>query len=137
MTRARVTAEPLDVLEHERAVASAAAGATVVFTGVVRDVDHGRQVSALEYHGHPNAAAVLEEIVAEFEAREPVLGIAVSHRVGDLAIGDVALVAAISTRHRADAFAVCAELVDAVKSLLPIWKRQLFTDGTDEWVNCP
>jgi len=61
----------------------------------------------------------------------------VSHRVGTLAIGDVALVAAVSTAHRQEAFAVCSRLVDEVKHRLPIWKRQVFTDGTDEWVNCP
>ena len=137
MSVTRITDEELDVRAHEEAVASAAAGATVVFTGVVRDVDHGRAVSALEYHAHPSAKDVLAEIVARYERREHVIGIAVSHRIGDLAIGDIALVAAVSTRHRAQAFALCAELVDEVKSRLPIWKRQIFTDGSDEWVNCP
>lgn len=137
MTVALISEEPLDVPAHERAAASPGAGATVLFTGVVRDIDHGREVRELEYHAHPSASDVLAQIVAEFEARTDVLGIAVSHRVGQLAIGDVALVAALSTRHRAEAFAMCAELVDEVKSRLPIWKRQVFDDGTDEWVNCP
>jgi molybdopterin synthase catalytic subunit len=61
----------------------------------------------------------------------------VSHRYGDLKIGDVALAAAVATAHRAAAFAACARLVDLVKKRLPIWKHQLFADGTDEWVNCP
>ena len=62
---------------------------------------------------------------------------AVSHRVGRVAVGDVALVAAVSTAHRREAFDICARLVDEIKHRLPIWKRQLFADGTDEWVNCP
>ena len=137
MTIAQISDEPLDVQAHERAVASSGAGATVVFTGVVRDVDHERVVRELEYHRHPTAAEVLAQVVAEFEARPGVLGIAVSHRLGRLAIGDIALVAAVSTRHRAAAFALCGELVDEVKARLPIWKRQVFDDGSDEWVNCP
>src|SRR5439155_1333179 len=64
-------------------------------------------------------------------------GVAVSHRLGRLNIGDVALVAAVSTAHRAAAFAACARLVDQVKARLPVWKRQVFADGTEEWVNSP
>jgi molybdopterin synthase catalytic subunit len=134
---AAVSTEPLDVAAHEQAVAHAGAGGVVVFRGVVRDHDHGRGVRALEYQGHPSAEQVLSEIAAEF-ARDPaVLALAVSHRVGQLSVGDVALVAAVATAHRRDAFDLCARLVDEVKLRLPIWKRQVFDDGTDEWVNCP
>ena len=80
---------------------------------------------------------MLAEIAEEFAAEPDVLALAVSHRVGTLAIGDVALVAVVSTAHRREAFDVCARLVDEVKHRLPIWKRQVFADGTDEWVNCP
>ena len=73
----------------------------------------------------------------EIAADPAVYAVAVSHRVGVLRIGDVALVAAVSTAHRAAAFGACARLVDEVKARLPIWKRQVFSDGTDEWVNCP
>lgn len=134
---AEVTTRPLDAAAHERAVADPAAGAVVVFRGVVRDHDHGRRVTLLEYEAHPSAAAVLKELVDEVSAEPAVSGVAVSHRVGVLNIGDVALVAAVATAHRADAFAACARLVDAVKARLPVWKRQVFTDGTEEWVNCP
>jgi molybdopterin synthase catalytic subunit len=132
-----VSAEPLDVARHEAAVDDAAAGARVVFCGVVRDVDGGRDVVELEYQGHPTADAVLREIAAEFGADPEVVAVAVSHRVGRLDIGDVALVAAVATAHRAEAFAICGRLVDEVKHRLPIWKRQVFADGSDEWVNCP
>lgn len=132
-----VTTEPLDRGAHERAVARPDAGAVVSFAGVVRDHDHGRVVLRLEYEAHPSAESVLKEIAAEIAADPAVLGLAVSHRVGALEIGEAALVAAVACAHRAAAFAACARLVDEVKARLPIWKHQFFADGTDEWVNCP
>jgi molybdopterin synthase catalytic subunit len=135
--RTTVTTDALDVAEHEAAVAHPAAGAVVSFAGVVRDHDHGRDVTRLNYEGHPSAAAVLAEVAAEIAKDPDVYAVAVSHRVGPLEIGDVALAAAVSTAHRAAAFALCARLVDEAKARLPIWKHQVFADGTDEWVNCP
>jgi molybdopterin synthase catalytic subunit len=132
-----VTAEPLDVAAHEAAVSHPAAGAVVVFQGAVRNHDHGRGVDKLEYEGHPDALRVLREVAEEIAADPDVLLVAVSHRIGPMEIGDVAIVAAVSTAHRLEAFTVCARLVDEAKARLPIWKRQLFDDGTDEWVNCP
>lgn len=132
-----LTTATLDVAAHEAAVAHPAAGAVVSFAGVVRDHDGGRDVTRLEYEAHPSAADVLAEVAAEIAKEPEVYAVAVSHRVGPLEIGDVALAAAVSTAHRADAFAACARLVDEVKSRLPVWKHQLFTDGTEEWVNCP
>jgi molybdopterin synthase catalytic subunit len=132
-----VTTEPLDLAAHEAAVADPRAGAVVSFQGVVRNHDHGRVVTRLEYEGHPSAIDVLREVAAEVAADPAVHAVAVSHRLGPLAIGDVALVAAVSTAHRAAAFAACAGLVDEVKARLPVWKLQVFADGTEEWVNCP
>jgi molybdopterin synthase catalytic subunit len=132
-----ISAGPLDTMAHERAVAHPAAGAVVVFEGVVRDHDGGRSVTLLEYESHPSAIEVLRTVAKEILAEPDVFAVAVSHRVGQLQIGDVALVAAVSTAHRAAAFAACARLVDEVKARLPVWKRQVFADGTDEWVNCP
>lgn len=132
-----VTDQPLDAAAHEAAVAERRAGAVVSFQGIVRDHDHGRSVIKLEYEGHPTAEAVLREVAGEIAADPEVYAVAVSHRVGPLEIGDAALVAAVSTAHRAAAFAACARLVDEVKARLPIWKHQIFSDGTDEWVNCP
>ncbi|MBN1094338.1 molybdenum cofactor biosynthesis protein MoaE [Blastococcus sp. TML/M2B] len=134
---ARVVDAPLSVAEHEDAVADKAAGAVVSFCGVVRDHDGGRSVTELEYVGHPTAGQVIREIADEFAAREGLHAVAVSHRVGLLGIGDVALACAVSASHRGTAFAACAELVDVVKERLPIWKRQVFTDGEEEWVACP
>ena len=137
VTIAEVVDRRLDLTAHESAVAERRAGAVVSFQGVVRDHDHGRSVTLLEYEGHPSAADVLRQVAEEVAADPDVYAVAVSHRIGKLEIGDVALVAAVSTAHRAVAFAACARLVDEVKARLPVWKRQVFADGTDEWVNCP
>jgi len=80
---------------------------------------------------------VLAEVVREFAALDGVVAVAAAHRVGPLEIGDIALVAAVSTPHRREAFDVCGRLVDEIKHRLPVWKRQVFADGTEEWVNCP
>jgi molybdenum cofactor synthesis domain-containing protein len=136
--RAVITTDPLDVEEHARLVARSDTGAVVSFSGVVRDHDGGRGVRALEYSSHPSASDVITRVAAQIAAAHPeVLGLAVSHRIGPLAIGDSALACAVSAAHRGAAFAACAALVDEVKSQLPIWKRQEFSDGSAEWVNCP
>jgi molybdopterin synthase catalytic subunit len=118
--------------------APADAGAVVAFQGVVRNHDGGRGVRELEYEAHPTAADVLQRAAHEVAARHPALsGLRIAHRSGLLQIGDCALYAEVCSPHRAEAFAACAELVDEVKHVLPVWKRQIFHDGTDEWVNCP
>lgn len=132
-----ISSVPLDVAAHEASIADRRAGGRVTFCGVVRESDHDRTVVELEYEAHPSAQDVLAGIVAEFEADSDVLALSVSHRTGRLAVGDVALVASVATAHRHEAFAVCGRLVDEVKHRLPIWKRQVFADGSDEWVNCP
>lgn len=140
VVRAVVTERPVSEAEHADLVADPAAGAVVTFGGVVRDHDGGRGVTELEYTGHPSAAEVVETVAGEVADRwagKGVRAVAVSHRIGRLGIGDVALAAAVAAEHRREAFAACAELVDEVKHRLPIWKRQSFTDGTEEWVNCP
>ncbi|MGI4895506.1 MAG: molybdenum cofactor biosynthesis protein MoaE [Janthinobacterium lividum] len=137
VVRTAVTADVLDVSEHADVVGDAAAGAVVTFAGVVRDHDHGRGVRELEYTAHPSAGDVLAVVVAEVVADSAVDAVAVSHRLGHLAVGDVALAVAVSAAHRGEAFAACARLVDEVKDRLPVWKHQLFSDGSAEWVACP
>lgn len=134
---AAIHSEPLDVARLTALVSDDRAGATVVFTGVVRNHDHGRAVDGIEYVGHPSAEAILATIADEFTGRQGVHAVVVAHRVGTLVVGDVALVAAVAASHRAEAFDTCSELVEQVKARLPIWKRQLFSDGTAEWSNCP
>ncbi len=136
VVRAALTDRPIDSTEHEALVAHHAAGAVVVFAGVVRDHDGGRTVLRLDYSAHPSAAQTLADVVAEIAADcTGVRALAVSHRVGTLNIGDAALVAAVAADHRRAAFETCARLVDSVKDRLPVWKHQFFADGTDEWVN--
>ena len=131
-----LTVEPIsaDLLSEE--VASRASGAVVTFSGNVRDHDHGKSVESLHYEIHPSSSAVLAETVREVASRHDVTGIAVAHRYGEIAIGDAALAVAVAATHRGEAFLACLELVDEIKAKIPIWKHQIFTDGTDEWVNC-
>lgn len=122
--------EMLDAVRHPRA------GGVATFIGVVRERDSGRGVEALDYTSHPSAPQVLRVLAQELATRG-VLRIAVVHRVGHLQIGDLAVVVAVSAVHRAAALEVCRELIDAVKAKVPIWKHQIFQDGTDEWVGTP
>jgi molybdopterin synthase catalytic subunit len=131
-----VTDQPLDRVAIERLVADDRAGAVVTFSGNVREHDHGRAVSSLTYEGHPTAQAILAEVAKEIDSRFEIVALAVAHRVGALAIGDAALVAVVASAHRGEAFAACQALVDLTKERLPVWKHQVFADGTDEWVNC-
>jgi len=134
--RAAVTEDPISLSEHEELVATETAGAVVGFAGVVRNHDAARSVLRLEYSAHPSAAQTLFEAVAAVAAEAVgVRAIAVSHRIGPLAIGEAALVVAVAADHRAAAFETCARVVDSVKERLPVWKHQYFGDGTDEWVN--
>ncbi|NLU82010.1 molybdenum cofactor biosynthesis protein MoaE [Rhodococcus sp. HNM0569] len=130
---ARISAEPLDSAAVDAAVSGPRHGAVVSFTGVVRDHDGGQAVSALEYQAHPDAERFLRTVCTEVSRRSG-LPVAAVHRVGDLVVGDLALVAAVAAPHRAEAFTVCAELVERIKHEVPIWKRQHFADGVSEWV---
>lgn len=132
--RAEITDGSIDVRAVADLVADAAAGAVVTFEGVVRDHDGGRGVTALDYTAHPAASDVIATVCARICAAHEGVRVAAVHRTGRLRIGDTAIVCAVSSAHRAAAFAACAELVDELKAQLPIWKEQYFTDGTTEWV---
>jgi molybdopterin synthase catalytic subunit len=132
---AELSAQPIDLAEHQALVAHEAAGAVVGFAGAVRNHDGGRAVTRLEYSAHPTALQTLVDVAAEIARNSHgVRAIAVSHRIGALEIGDAALVAAVTADHRQAAFETCALLVDTVKARLPVWKHQFFADGSDEWV---
>lgn len=135
--RAEVTDEPLDMNEHMDQVAASGAGAVVTFAGVVRDHDRGCAVHSIEYVAHPTAGQVIAQVAAAVAARFDVDRVAVSHRLGVLAIGECALAVAASAAHRREAFDAATALVEDLKRDLPVWKRQVFTDGTEEWVACP
>jgi molybdopterin synthase catalytic subunit len=127
----------LSVDEVRAAVADPAAGGIALFAGVVRDSDHDRGVSGLSYSAHPSAAGELRRVAEAVAEKYPVIGIAAVHRVGELAIGDLAVVLAVSCKHRAEAFDACRDLIDILKASVPIWKHQRFDDGTAEWVGTP
>jgi molybdopterin synthase catalytic subunit len=133
---AEVSASPIDASVLVAAVSDRVAGATVTFSGDVRDNDHGRAVVSLEYEAHPSAQAVLTEVSQQIASRHDVVKIAAAHRYGPIAIGEAALVVSVSARHRQAAFDACIDLVDTIKERIPVWKHQVFADGTDEWVNC-
>jgi molybdopterin synthase catalytic subunit len=128
---------PLDVTEVLDAVDDRSVGGIDVFVGTVRDHDHDQGVTGLEYSAHPTALARLQEVAAGVAERYDVLALAAVHRVGRLEIGDVAVVVAAATVHRAEAFEASRALIDELKETVPIWKHQLFTDGTEEWVGTP
>ena len=127
----------LSVDEVRAAVAGPGAGGIALFAGAVRDTDHDQGVTGLSYSAHPSAEAELWRVAELIADKFPVLGIAAVHRVGDLAVGDLAVVAAVACAHRGAAFDACRELVDVLKASVPIWKHQRFTDGTSEWVGTP
>lgn len=127
---------PLSVDEVFRAVGDAAAGGTALFVGTVRDHDGTRSapVTALAYSAHPTAETELRRVAEKVAADFPVRALAAVHRVGDLAVGDLAVVVAVSCPHRAEAFAACRRLIDDLKAEVPVWKHQRFADGDEEWV---
>lgn len=128
---------PLSVDEVLAAVADPAAGGTVVFVGSVREQDSGKPVEALGYSAHPSVADALRGVADGVAAAHPTIALAAVHRVGDLAVGDVAVIVAASCAHRGEAFAAARQLIDDLKATVPIWKHQTFGDGSDEWVGLP
>ncbi len=128
---------PLDVAEVVAALDDVAAGGLTLFVGRVRDHDHGLGVAELEYSAHPTALDALRRVCADVADRYEVLGVAAVHRVGRLAIGDLAVVVATTAAHRGEAFDASRALIDTLKAEVPIWKHQRFADGTEEWVGTP
>lgn len=124
----------LSLDEVRAAVADPAAGGIALFAGAVRNHDHQQQVSALSYSAHPTAEAELRRVAEQIAVKYAVTAVAAVHRVGDLAVGDLAVVVAVSCPHRAEAFDACRALIDELKASVPIWKHQRFADGSDEWV---
>jgi molybdopterin synthase catalytic subunit len=127
----------LSVDEVMSVVSDAAAGGVTLFVGAVRDHDENKSVTGLEYSAHPTAADLLAEVAEEVAREYDVLAVAAVHRVGRLAIGDAAVVVATAAAHRGEAFEASRALIDRLKARVPIWKHQLFADGSDEWVGTP
>lgn len=132
----RLTHEPIDFQAITDLVRAPHCGAVALFLGTVRDLT-GEQVTVfLDYDAYgPMAEKKLAEIEAEVRRRWPVGNVAMVHRLGRLAVGDVSVAVAVSTPHRADAFDACRYAVDTLKELVPIWKKENAPDGTGEWVH--
>ena len=125
----------LSVDEALNAVRDPSAGGIALFTGVVRDHDQGRGVVRLTYSAHPSAVAELRQVAEKVAATFDVRALAAVHRLGELDVGELAVVVAVSCAHRGEAFAACRALIDELKAAVPIWKHQEFGDGGSEWVN--
>lgn len=133
----QITQEPLTAEDVAARVGDRRSGAVVAFVGVVRNHDAGRSVTSIDYSAHPQAARLLAGLVEEFSARPGVHGAAAAHRVGHLEVGEAAMVVAVSAEHRLEAFEAAADLVDAVKARVPIWKCQWLADGSHSWSGLP
>jgi len=128
--------DAIDPRALEAAVRTDACGGLVTFLGVVRaTAESGRAVTGLEYEAHEAMAlAEFAEIAREAAERHPGVRLGILHRVGTLGIGEVAVAVCAAAPHRADAFDACEFAIDALKSRAPIWKKESYADGTDEWI---
>lgn len=126
--------QEVSVAEVLAAVADPAAGGHALFVGTVRDHDGGREVMKLVYTAHPTATDRLRDVATEVAAMPGVVAVAGLHRLGELAIGDTTVVLAVSAAHRGAAFDACRAFIDTLKQRVPVWKEQVFADGTSEWV---
>jgi molybdopterin synthase catalytic subunit len=135
MDKVFVTDKAISAADLAKLVSGNKSGAVVSFSGDVRNHDGGKDVSTLTYEIHPSAEQVLKEIVTEVSSRFAINDVAVAHRYGDIAIGECAFAVAVGADHREAAFDACNALVNTVKEKLPIWKHQVFADGSDQWVN--
>lgn len=131
-----LTHEPIDFIALTEAVRSTQAGAVVLFLGTVREMTHGRQTVALDYDAYPEMAeAKLRELEAESRSRWPVIEAGIVHRLGHLELGDVSVAVAVSCPHRHQAFDAGRFLIDRLKEVVPIWKKENWSDGSTEWVH--
>ena len=129
------THSPIDYQALTEAVRRPGCGAVALFLGTVRDLTGDEVTVFLDYEAYPPMAEKkLAEIDAEVRSRWPVGEIAMVHRLGRLGVGEVSVAVAVSTPHRADAFAACRFAIDTLKELVPIWKKDVAPDGTAEWV---
>jgi molybdopterin synthase catalytic subunit len=132
----RLTSETIDYARVTEAVRSPLAGAVVLFLGTVREMTDGRQTVALDYEAHPTMAETkMRELLEEARARWPIVEAAIVHRVGRLELGDVSVAVAVSTPHRQQAFEAGKYLIDRLKEIVPVWKKENWADGTTEWVH--
>ncbi len=131
-----ITEHPIDHAAVTDRVRSIQAGAVVSFLGTVREMTGDRRTVLLEYEAYPDMAlAKMADLETEARARWPVIDAAIVHRVGRLDLGEVSVVVAVSCPHRDQAFEACRWLIDTLKEVVPIWKKEVWADGTEEWVH--
>lgn len=131
----RLLDTPLAVEDCNQWVAADGAGGLVTFIGSVRNHTNGRRVVRLEFEAYaPMAVREMEKIAEQAFGRWPLLRIAIHHRTGVLAVGDIAVVIAVSAAHRGPAFEACQYAIDTLKQTVPIWKKEIFEDG-EVWVS--
>jgi molybdopterin synthase catalytic subunit len=128
---------PLVVDEVVAALDDEGSGGLTLFIGRVRDHDHGLGVRGLEYSAHPSAVDALRRVCLDVAEQYDVRAVAAVHRVGRLAIGDIAVIVATTSAHRGTSFDASQALIDTLKAEVPIWKHQQFADGSEEWVGTP
>lgn len=129
-----ISEQPLSLEPLLSSVKRSSSGAVVTFLGVVREQTRGRQVRHLEYQAYPEMAIPkMREIADEIRRKWEVDEIAMVHRIGCLQIGEASVAIAVSAPHRREALAACAYAIDRLKEIVPIWKKEVWTDG-EEWV---
>lgn len=126
---------PLSLDEVFTAVRDPEAGGIALFVGTVRRVDDDHQVEQLSYSSHPSALDRLREVASRIAAESDVIALAAVHRVGDLAVGDLAVVVAAAATHRGEAFEAGRRLIDELKTEVPVWKHQTYSGGDAIWVH--
>ncbi len=130
----RLSELPLLLDDAVREVASDDAGAIATFAGTTRARSRGREVVRLEYEAYEGMAeAEMERIAADLKERHSLIDVAIHHRVGIVGIGETSVVIAVSSAHRADALAACAEAIDTLKGSVPLWKKEIYVGG-EEWI---
>ncbi len=131
-----ITEAPIDHAALTDRVRSNVAGAVCTFLGTVRELTGGRQTLWLDYEAYPEMALKkMSELETQVRARWPIVDVAMMHRVGRLELGEISIVIAVSCPHRHQAFEACRWLIDEFKQIVPIWKREAWADGTEEWVH--
>jgi molybdopterin synthase catalytic subunit len=129
-----ITEQPLSLDVLVKAVGQNTSGAVATFLGIVREFARGRQVQYLEYDAYPEmATATMRQIGEEIRNRWPVDKIAMVHRIGRLTIGEASVAIAVSSPHRREALEACAYAIERLKEIVPIWKKEVWTDGA-EWI---
>jgi molybdopterin synthase catalytic subunit len=132
----RLTRDVIDYCRLTETVRRDSCGAVVAFLGTVRDLTGERVTASLDYEAYPDMAErKMAEIEADTRARWPVGEMALEHRLGHLEVGDISVAVAVSCPHRAQAFEACRYAIDRLKELVPIWKKENWSDGTTEWVH--